>query len=110
MPRAGSARSRRVLESSAAAYGDDDLDPVSGGDPGFRVAAFGDDFAIAFDGEPLSDEGKALKQLGNGGFRGNGFRSAVDGDIDHGIYATEPRILACGRSAPGLSAGAAALI
>jgi hypothetical protein len=44
--------------------------------------------------------------LGNGGFRGNGFRSAVDGDIDHGIYATEPRILARGQRGPGSRAGA----
>src|SRR5512134_1800328 len=68
---------------SAAAHGDDDLEPVAVGELGLGVAAARDDLAVALDGDFLSGELERLQQARHVDRRAEAPGLAVDGQLDH---------------------------
>ncbi len=77
-----------MMRASAATDGADDLDPVSGLEGRVAVMAFGHDFSVALDGDPLALERKVADQVGDGGPVSATTDGPVDDDGEHGEATT----------------------
>jgi hypothetical protein len=66
-----------------ATDGDDDLQAVSGLEPGKGMLALGYDFTIALDGNPFTGQFKVQNQIGTAQRGGKLAGLAIDKELDH---------------------------